>query len=80
MPKKAVSEITMIRPGKAISMSTIRWTSTSNQPPNAPLTRPTAVAMTTPSATEVTLTPSEARPPYRTRVKTSRPSASVPIQ
>ena len=44
-------------------MSTIRWTSTSNQPLSAPLTNPTAVATITPSATEVTLTPSEARPP-----------------
>ena len=63
VPKKAVSEITMIRPGKAISMSTTRCTNTSNQPLERPADQPDRRCQRcTPSATDEMLTPSEALP------------------
>jgi len=66
--------------GKAMKTSVTRINSSSHIPPAYPATAPTSV----PISVETTMTSSpagrETRPPYSTRVSTSRPSWSVPIR
>ena len=66
--------------GKVRKASVTRINAESIQPPKYPLNAPTSTPSPMDRNVETSPTASETRPPYKMRVKTSRPSSSVPNQ
>src|SRR5207249_7249433 len=79
-PRAPAIAIARISGGNARNTSVRRMSASSTRPPAYPATRPTAVPITPASATTTTPMTSEIRAPYRTRLRRSRPSWSVPSQ
>ena len=77
-PRAAATAIASTRTGKARNMSVPRDSPWSTAPPRKPATAPTRVPTAKPMATTATAAGNDVRPPFRTRLKTSRPSWSVP--
>ncbi len=64
--------------GKARKMSATRISNSSTKPPAYAAVRPISTPSVTPRIVESTASPSTVRPPFRNRLRTSRPSRSVP--
>src|SRR5690606_17832924 len=66
--------------GKARNTSVTRMITSLTQPPAYPATTPSRTPAVAETASTVTAMNSDVRPPYSTRLNTSRPAASVPNQ
>ena len=80
LPSAATMPMASTNSGKAMMVSAMRLTMRSVQPPKYPAATPARPPMRNTSATEATAMVKSSRVATTTRLKTSRPSWSVPNQ